>query len=269
MKRALTYVTFLDLIFIILLSFSGLASGIIGELMYYFAFLVPILIAFCLKRSTGADFCPPKLKISRENIILTLPTAPPVLATVFVISWLTSLLLSFIGEGSVPDVSGNLVKIILTNALLTAILEEALFRYIPLAFITPYTKRGAVIFSAMFFALAHCNLYQLPYAFFAGVVFAVLDIAFDSVIPSVVIHFLNNLISIFWIRGSDNMSFVIVYMAILFGTALLSFIPIIIFRGRYKDKITECFLDKRPIEISYTPILFAAMTLLIAITEVL
>jgi membrane protease YdiL (CAAX protease family) len=269
MKRALTYVSLLDLIFIAALSFSALADGIFGELIYYLAFLLPIAIAFCLKRSTDADFYPIKLKISRKNLLLTLPAIAPTLALVFLISWLTSLILSHIGEGSTADVSGNIIRVILTHALITACLEEALFRYIPIAFIAPHTKRGAVIFSAVFFALAHCNLYQIPYALFAGVIFASLDIAFDSIIPSVLLHFLNNLISIFWIRGSGSTGFAIVYMSVLFGAALISILPIIIFKGRYKDKAGEIFLDKRHIELSYAPILFFAMTLLIAVTEVL
>ena len=269
MKRALTYVSLLDLVFIAILSFSGFIDGILGELIYYLAFLLPIAMAFFLKRCTGAGFRPIKLKISRENLLLTLPTAAPTLAAVFLVSWLTSLLLSFIGEGNAADVSGNIIRVILTDALLTAALEEALFRYIPLAFIIPHTKRGAVIFSAVFFALAHCNLYQIPYAFFAGVIFSVLDIAFDSIIPSFLLHFLNNLISIFWLRGSGNAGFAIVYTSVLFGTALLSILPIIIFKRRYKDKVSEIFLDKRHIELSYAPILFFAMTLLIAVTEVL
>lgn len=241
MKKSLTYIIFYDLLFVLLLAIAGSLGGVLGDTIYYFAFLVPISLALGLSRVGEVSFSPPKLRISTENMLLTLPVTAPTLALIFFVSWLTSLLLSRFGEGSVTDVSGNIISVIFTHALLTAILEEALFRYIPLAYLAGYSKRGAVLFSALFFALAHCNLFQIPYAFIAGVIFAALDIAFDSVIPSLIIHFVNNLISIIWLRGGGERNFVTVYIIILVSAAILSLIPVLILRKKYASKITEAF----------------------------
>ena len=241
MKKSLTYIVFCDLLFVLLLGIAGFLNGALSEIVYYLAFLLPTALALVLAKTLEGAFTPPKIRISCENLLLTLPVTAPTLAIIFFVSWLTSLILSYFGEGSTSDVSGNIFLVIFTHAVLTAVLEEALFRYIPLAYLTPYSKRGAVLFSALFFALAHCNLFQIPYAFIAGVIFAVLDIAFDSVIPSLLIHFVNNLISIIWLRGGGESDFVTVYIIALVSAALVSIVPIIIFRKKYTDKIKSVF----------------------------
>ena len=138
MKRALTCVTVVDLLFILLLSISAFFGGFIGNLIYYSAFVIPFCVAIYVKNKTKLEFNPPQIKIKSKELCLLIPTVAPTLALVFLISWLTSLLLSFIGEGSHVDVSGNLLIVIMIHALIPAIAEEALFRYIPIAFISPY-----------------------------------------------------------------------------------------------------------------------------------
>lgn len=263
MQKALKYVTFLDLIFIMFIAASGMTGGIVGEVIYYLGFLVPVLLAFVIKSYNGVEFSAPKLKISRENLALTLPIAAPIIALVFLASWLTTLLLSALGASNEIELSGNIVVIVLTHAVLTAVCEEALFRYIPIALISPYSKKYAVIFSALFFAFAHCDLYQIPYALLAGIIFAVIDIATDSIIPSLLIHFVNNLISIIWIRG-EGKTFTVTYLVILSVTAAVSLMFVFALRKRYLKKLSSAFCDRGKVTLSYEPILFFATTLFVA-----
>ena len=264
MKRALSYVTFLDMIFISLIAISGIFTGILKELFYYLAFILPVAMAYPLKKDNSAHFTPPSFSLSRRSFGFTLLSLPLILALIFGASFLTSLILSLFSENRVTDVSGNIILVIFKNAFLVAVLEEALFRYVPIAFLKPYTKKGAIIFSAAFFALSHCNLYQIPYAFLAGVIFAAIDIAADSIWPSVIIHFFNNAASVIWLRLSGVGSFAVIYIFVLIASAVVSAaLLFILFRGR-KERIYELFRDGKRLEISYGPILFAAMTLLIA-----
>ena len=265
MQKALKYVTFLDLLFILFMSLSGFLGGIFGSIVYYLAFAVPVVSAFVLKKVTGAKFSAPGIKISPQNLGLTLLLAAPLIAVIFLISWLTSLILSAVGSTNTTDVSGDIFKIIFTHAILTAILEEALFRYVPIALIAPHSKKYAVIFSALFFAFAHCNLYQIPYAFAAGVAFAVIDIAMDSIVPSLLLHFLNNLISIFWLRGMGNGGFAALYAITLSALAVLSLIPIFFLRSRYRKKLASIAEQKEKVQFSYEPLLFFATTLFVAV----
>ena len=264
MKKALTYLTLIYLLFLLLLAFSGFIGGAMGNIIYYLAFLIPAVVAVILKK--GLDTAPEflSLKLSGANAVLLAPLIAPTLLLVFFISWLVSLLLSFIGGANVTDVSGNIIKVILTHAVLTSVCEELLFRYIPLAFLSPLTKRGAVLISALFFAFAHCNLYQIPYAFAAGIIFAAIDLAFGSIWPSVLIHFANNLLSIFWLRNADNPGFTTVYIVLLLCFAVISLAVLIVRRVRYKEILSDTFGEKCKYELSYEPLIFFAVSLAVA-----
>lgn len=244
MKKALICVCALDLLFILTVAVSGMLEGAYSEILYYLAFVIPLILVFIVRRSGVSHFAPPRLKIGIRELGLTLYATFPTLAIIFLISALTSLVLSFTGDAPVTDVSGNLFITILTHAILSSVLEEALFRYVPLSLISPYSRRLAVLVSALLFALVHMNIYQLFYAFFAGLIFATLDVIFDSIIPSVIIHFANNFISVFWLREGENRIFVIVYICVLFGLALLSVIPIWYHRREYVTKITRVFSER-------------------------
>lgn len=267
MRRALTYVAFFDVIFIFFVSLSSFFGEISSEIVYYLAFLIPVALAYLLRKKVGSETRAPRISISPRNLVLTVAIVMPLIALVFVISWLTTLLLSLIGEGSVSDVSGNIVTVILKHALLTAVLEELLFRYVPLAYLSPLSKRGAVLFSALFFALLHFNLYQLPYALFAGVIFAAIDIAFDSILPSLLVHFANNLVSIFWIRHESDRQFVIIYVSAIFGLALISSAAIILMRRDYKKSFRPILSDKTKIGFPIEILLFVIMALTVAVTN--
>jgi len=265
MKRATAYVILFDVMFVALLSVSGFFGGFVGEVTFYSSFIIPFGLAFLLRKNYESEVHLPRILATRTNVFLTLPLVFPTLALVFLISWLTSLALSQISDVSVSDVSGNIAVVILKQALLTALLEEALFRYIPIAYLAPVSKKGAVIFSAVFFALVHCNLYQLPYALAAGIIFAALDIAFDSIMPSFILHLLNNLLSIFWIRESANQTFAAIYISVLLGLAALSIIPIVILRSRYAERVAVIFRDKTKIKLTAESVIFISVMLVMAV----
>ena len=265
MKRSLAFITVLDFVFILLLAVSGLFSGAISEVVYYLAFIAPIILTLILRNRIGSEYSAPRVTISRDGLALTLVLAAPVLALIFLISYLTSLLLSHFGEGNFADVSGNLFLVLITHAVITPILEEALFRYVPLSFLSGYSRRGAILYSAAFFALLHCNLYQLPYAFLAGLIFAAADIAFDSILPSVILHVLNNFISVLWLRYAGDVSFMYAYLIALFSLALISFSIIFLLRRRLFARLSSVISEDGKIPVSAEFFLFLAVTLVMAI----
>ena len=264
MKKALRYITFIDLIFMLFLSVSGAIGGTLGNIMYYLAFIVSVYAAFAIKRRTGGAFCPPRLKLSKKGIGLLSVFIFPTVALIFLVSLVTSLFLTSLGvSSSDTDVSGNIVLMILTHALLPALCEEALFRYIPISIIGPYSKKWCMVLSAAFFALIHCDLFRIPYAFIAGLVFAAVDIAFDSILPSFILHFLNNTLSILWMRSDSGWIFVVIILSL----AVVSGIGLIMMRRSLRDGISHIFDDKSKLELSYEPILLVVLTLLTAITN--
>ena len=125
-----------------------------------------------------------------------------------------------------------------------------------------------MIISAVFFAFAHCNLYQLFYAFVAGVILATVDLLFDSIWPSVVIHLLNNLVSIFWLRYGASATFSTWYTVALLSLAAVSVIPIVICRGKYKSMLARIFRNDGRIEFTLESTVFAVLMLALTLLSI-
>ncbi|MGN1132769.1 MAG: lysostaphin resistance A-like protein [Ruminococcus sp.] len=77
-------------------------------------------------------------------------------------------------------------------AIIPAITEEIAFRGVVLNFLRPYDDGFAVLVSAILFGLVHGNFVQIPFAFIVGLVCAVLVVKTNSIIPSILLHLLNN-----------------------------------------------------------------------------
>ena len=239
MKKRVLICLFADLFFALILIFSSAFSGAVKEIVYYAAFILPFLFACFLSSSLSLDTKAPKISLSRENLKLVLPLVMPSLFLIFAVSYITTLILSPFGiENPAPDVSGNLFSMIILHALLPSVLEEMLFRYIPQKLFWGKSTLFAAVLSSLLFAVAHGNPYQIPYAFQAGIVFYFANVISDSILPSVIMHFLNNLLSVFWLRYSHIRGFAIAYTVFLSVTFLISLLPIVIRRKSYGKKLT-------------------------------
>ena len=82
-------------------------------------------------------------------------------------------------------------------AILPAILEEFFFRGIAVA---EYERRGgirAILMSALLFSLCHFDLRNLPVYLFSGVLLVMVLFATDSLLATVLLHMLYNIVSLF------------------------------------------------------------------------
>lgn len=77
-------------------------------------------------------------------------------------------------------------------AVLPAIFEELYIRKSVLKFSQKYGNTFAIVSSAIIFAVIHLNISQSLFAFIMGVILAVIAIYSNSIIPTGIIHFLNN-----------------------------------------------------------------------------
>jgi membrane protease YdiL (CAAX protease family) len=95
---------------------------------------------------------------------------------------------------SLPSLSGaNVLPALLVIAVLPAVLEEILFR----GLILNGCERGAGSVGAVFivgflFSLFHGSALQTVYQFICGCVFAFLAVRSRSLLPTIIMHFLNN-----------------------------------------------------------------------------
>ena len=85
---------------------------------------------------------------------------------------------------------------IIAVSLVPAFAEEFIFRGIVLGLLKQYGKAFSIVCTAIMFGAMHSNTTQMVFAFLLGLVLAFADIVADSILPSVIIHFLNNFFAI-------------------------------------------------------------------------
>ncbi len=131
----------------------------------------------------------------------------------FGLSWLNTAFIDLLGHfgytASVPNIPKDgffdFVLCVIFICALPAVFEEIMFR----GFILSATKRlgtcFAVITGGVLFSLFHKNPAQTPYQFVTGALFCLLAIKSGSIIPSVLVHFINNLyiIVLYFVAPSD------------------------------------------------------------------
>ena len=90
----------------------------------------------------------------------------------------------------------EIIVYILSVAIVPAFSEELLFRGAILSALRKYGDGMAVFVSAFFFGLFHGNFIQFPFAFIVGLVQAWTVVYTNSMLPAMIIHFMNNGFSI-------------------------------------------------------------------------
>ena len=122
-----------------------------------------------------------------------------VVTAVNVVGTVTEKLLSLIGinnvQGEIPRDAGALITMFLGSVLLAAVTEELLFRGAVIDALDGFSDRAKVLISALFFALMHCNLLQIPYSFVAGAIISVFYIRTGSLVYATAIHFTANAVT--------------------------------------------------------------------------
>lgn len=262
----------LDLLFLFLLLLSGATDGAIGDVIYYLAFLVPILIGFyfiCAPEDKNeatentlkaalSDF-----KISKRGAILSLPIVFPAISVILLLSYLTSLVLGIFGYENDVAFDMPFLSAVISHALVPAVLEELLFRFVPIKLLKE-ERKSALVLSSLMFAFAHANLFQIPYALAAGIIFAFLYIMTGSILSSILLHFLNNLISLISIYTEKDG---IIISAVTVG-ALISFAVIFALCKSYSGVIKDLIGDGK-VKIERIAFVFIGVSAFLAITSLI
>ena len=152
-------------------------------------------------------------------------------------NYVVSLVNSVFGLVGVENAGGNIdvgshpnvLLYILIVAVMPAFAEEFAFRGIVMGVLRPYSEGLAILVSSAAFALMHGNFVQLPFTFCCGLVFAFIDIKTNSLLPSIIIHFLNNGLSVLAdiltaYKILDEVTTNLCYGVIFVVTGILSFI---------------------------------------------
>ena len=262
-KRA-TDITVLSHVLVLFgLSLSGSLVGIWSDIAYLAAFILPTVFALLLGRRAGAQTA--RLAMSSADTALMLPVIFPTVLITLGISALTSFALKFTGAAPEVTVYETLTENLIRHALLPAILEEAAFRYLPMSLFGKSARAECIFVSTVSFALIHCSLFQIPYALFAGFAFILLNLIADSPLPSLILHAVNNTVSVLSIFYKTELPIIIAVAAL----SLISAVFIFISRKAYVEKIKAIFGKKRKLLLSYSMLIIVIPTLLVAILNLL
>lgn len=170
---------------------------------YLSSFLIPsFLLTIFLRSGKVFERCGYSLRIERRALWLI----PATITVALVVSYINSMVMSYFGVdeaynlllgGDAEKYAGyQIVLLYISGALVPAFCEELFFRGRILANLMPYGKTGAVIISAILFALMHQNPYQLLYTAAAGIMLGMVYIKTGSIWLCTVIHFVNNAYSV-------------------------------------------------------------------------
>lgn len=111
-----------------------------------------------------------------------------------------NMVFGIVPQTSMPEYGTGVVSFVLMFlcvGLLPALVEEFAFRGVVLGALRRYFGDGAsILISAVLFGLIHGNLQQIPFAFCVGIVLGYATIYTGSIIPAMLIHALNNSLSV-------------------------------------------------------------------------
>lgn len=257
MKEGVKRLTLAYLVFMLLFMLSGALDGAISDIVYVLSFVAPVLLVILTDKSGRARSIAPMLKPTRQGVITVALTLAPSVILIALVSILTSYII-FVSTGKTDsvEIGDSFLMAVLSFALVPAVTEELLFRYLPLAVLGERNKRVTVILSSLIFALAHFSPFQLVYAFIAGVVFMSVDIVTDSIFPSLILHFINNLLSVIYImcwHTPGGKIGLIVTVSLLLCLSIAVFVKV---KGKLKGRIKDVFSASEPYGLDLVPLFF-------------
>ena len=192
-----------------------------SALMPYIAFLILDVTGFQIRTGVGQIlfsqivFALPAiiyLIVSGTNPFKALRVNPIKISNVFLLilfAYLITPLISLINAislvfsqneiaSTITNITDNspLILGILTVGLLPAILEESVYRGVLYNEYRKANPKIAIFLSALLFGLLHQNLNQFSYAFALGLIFALVIEATDSILSTMILHFVINSTSV-------------------------------------------------------------------------
>ena len=90
----------------------------------------------------------------------------------------------------------DIIIFYISIAIVPAFVEEFAFRGVVLGILRKYSDSLAILVSSIMFGLMHGNFMQIPFAFIVGLILGYITVKSNSMLPAMIIHFLNNAISV-------------------------------------------------------------------------
>ena len=186
-------------------TFIMLESGFVSIVSF---FGVALLYSLFSKMDLGKTYPTQKLGFKLTFLLSTFGLSIAMIANY--VSNMTIGVFDLFGIDANVDIDykcDNLLEVILfyaSVALLPALVEEFAFRGVILSIMRKHSDSLAVIVSGVMFGLMHGNFTQIPFALVVGLILAYITVKTNTLIPAMVIHFLNNSLAVTLTLMSSN-----------------------------------------------------------------
>ena len=173
------------------------------------------------------------------------------------------------------DIPGRIVYAV-SIAVVPALVEEFAIRGTVLQPLRKYGDKFAILASSLLFAILHGNLIQAPFALIAGIVLGYSVCITNSIWTGVLIHFCNNLYSVFTefmvadITNEETLNKVyMITMAMLYAVSILGSVLFIIIKKRRKimPSFTELTESKKMRAFVLTVPMIIALLFMFSVTS--
>ena len=180
---------------------AEIVEELAGGILYCLVFLLPVALFRLVSTGKPTAAMQLELRLSSDTPLYLFAG----IAVITGAAYLNGYLVSVFDYGSFSEevlwtqsTSANyqLVLAFLTTAVIPAFVEEFLFRGLILSNLRPFGTTTAVVGSALLFGVMHQNVEQLLYATVAGLILGYIYVKTASIWPCVLIHFVNNFVSV-------------------------------------------------------------------------
>ncbi len=200
----------------------------------------PFLIIYLMTRNRGINYNIPmgKPKHAKYLPLIVLGGLGVCLLGNIITSYFDMFLETLFGvdiettEQTLSQEPGGIFLAFLSTAVVPALVEEMALRGVIMQPLRRYGDWFAILCSSMVFAVMHCNLVQIPFAFIAGIVIGYATLTTGSVWTGMLIHFANNTFSLIVSLVADRYGYsspqyaacnVVFYVLIVIGVACAFF----------------------------------------------
>ncbi|MBQ8058105.1 MAG: CPBP family intramembrane metalloprotease [Ruminococcus sp.] len=178
-------------------TFLMLMSGLVSIITF---FGVSIIYSMITRENLGKIFPMDKIGTKLTFHLCTIGMAVCMIANY--VSNILLVVLEKLGLKAITDTEYNcdsildIVLFYVTVAVLPALVEEFAFRGVILGLLRKYSDGLAVLVSGLMFGLMHGNFAQIPFALVVGLMLGFIAVKTNSLLPGIIIHFLNNGLSV-------------------------------------------------------------------------
>ncbi len=215
-----------------------------------FALLVPFsIVALVCKKNYETSIIPSKPLPFSKIILWVFFGVFCCLCGDYLITILTSLFDSIghsleVPDYPKPDSALAVLIVVVCNSVIPAICEEFSLRCCTLGLLKKYGKAFGVVAVSILFGLLHGNMVQFVFATVIGLILGYITVKTDSIVPAVLIHGLNNGISVIsdasaYFFGEETQDYISYYMMMFLLAAGVISLAILALKGQFKREKTE------------------------------